>query len=365
VNGGQTFLIVSAAICLLSASAVAAAVFARFRRGVVAARSTRTLALHRQSLIMMVSGEDGDGQAKAVLCAVPAATWAGLRPSVVAFLAKVRGHPADDLVEVMRAHGEVDQATKLLTSRSAVRRARGAYLLGLVRDARNAALVLPLLSDPAADVRLVAAQALGAIGDPSAAGGVLKALPSQRGQPGLPQWVAAEAMLAMGVEIGPLLQIGLVSEDPAVRNVCALVAGHGTYLSAAPQLRVLLATDTDDDVRVSAAVALGRVGGARDAAALAEHTSGSEPTALRRTCATALGDLGQREGMDELAGLLADDDRRLAELAGDSLVRIGDEGVAVLEVAAASRQGPSALAAGAALELARMRGRPVLSETAS
>ena len=365
MNAGQTFLIIGVAIGLASASIVVIIAMARFRRGVVAARSRTMLAPYRHGLIMMASGEDEDGQAKAALCAVPAPTWARLRPSVVALLRKVRGHPADDLVEVMRAHGEVDHATRMLTSRSAVRRARGAYVLGLVRDPRNAVQLLPLLSDPASDVRLVAARALGAIGDPSAASGVLQALRNHHGQIGLPAWVATEALLAMGVEVGPILQIGLASEDPAVRNVCALVAGHGAYLSAAPQLRVLLATDCDGDVRVSAAVALGRVGGAQDAAVLVRHTDGSEPAVLRRTCATAMGALGQRESMDALAELLADDDRRLAELAGDSLVRIGNEGVAVLEAAAATGQGPSARAAGVALELAGMRGQLAVSATGS
>jgi HEAT repeat protein len=64
----------------------------------------------------------------------------------------------------MRAHGEIEKATMMLTSCSAVQRPRAAYLLGLVRDPASAALVLPLLNDHVADVRLVAVQALGTIG---------------------------------------------------------------------------------------------------------------------------------------------------------------------------------------------------------
>lgn len=364
MNVAQTFLIVGAAIGIASASALAGLAIARFRRR-FASSSPAMLAPYRPGLIAMASDEDDDGKERALLCAVPPRTWARLRPSVVVFLSKLRGHPADDLVEVMRAHGEIDHAKRSLTSRSAVRRARGAYLLGLVRDPRSAVLVLPLLGDRAADVRLTAARALSAIGDASAAPGVLEAVRTHGGQTGIPAWVAAEALLGMGVELGPILQIGLASEDSAVRNVCALVAGQRTYLSAAPQLRVLLATDSDGDVRVSAAAALGRVGGAQDADLLMRHTVGSEPTMLRRTCATALGDLGQPQSKGMLVGLLADNDRRLAELAGDSLVRIGFEGIAVLKVAAADGQGPGALVAGAALRLAATRGQQAISATRS
>ena len=353
---GQVLLIAVAAIGLSCASSVAVIAIAKFRRGRASVRSRALLAPYRRALITMASGEDEDGQAKAALYAVPAPAWDRLRGSVVAFLPKVRGTPADDLGELLRSHGEIERATRMLTSRSAVRRARAAYLLGLVRDPDSAALVLPLLGDPDADVRLVAARALGAIGEPSAASGVLHALRPHHEQIGLPAWVAVEALLAMGVQIAPALQIGLASEDATVRNVCAMVAGYGTFSSAAPQLRILLATDSVGDVRASAAVALGRVGGAEDVAALARHTEVSETTVLRRTCATALGDLGQRESLDPLAGLLDDSDRRLAQLAADALVRIGSEGIARLK-AVAARQCPSARVARGALDLAGLRGQ--------
>jgi len=346
----QVLLTASAVIGLSCMSAIAVIAVAKLRLGRAGVRTRALLAPYRGALIEMASGEDGDGQAKAVLYAVSAPTWDRLRPSVIAFLSRVRGAPAHDLGELLRARGEIELATRMLTSRSAARRARAAYLLGLVRDPDSAALVLPLLGDTDADVRLVAARALGAIGDPAAASGVLDAL-----RIGLPAWVAAEALLAMGVQIAPALQIGLASDDAAVRNVCAQVAGHGTFPSAAPQLRTLLAADSEGYVRASAAVALGQVGDADDTAVLARHTEASETSALRRTCATALGELGQREGLDTLAGLLGDGDRRLASLAADSLVRIGFEGIARLEEAASTGQGPSARAARGALDLAGLR----------
>lgn len=365
MTAGQILQLALAVIglsCALSVGVIAAAKLHRGRAG----RKTATLLMpYRRALIALACGEDEDGQAAVLLSELPPATWDRLRPSVVAFLTKVRGTPADDLGELIRSHGEIDAAKAKLTSRSAIRRARAAYLLGLVRDSGSVGLVLPLLKDPDADVRLVAARALGSMGDSSAASGVLHALRTNHGQIGLPAWVAAEALLSMGVEIAPALQIGLTSKDPAVRNVCAMVAGHGVFLSTAPLLRVLLASDSDGAVRASAAVALGRVGGGNDVVTLARHAGASEVTGLRRTCVTALGELGHRGSLRALAVLLGDGDRRVAELAATSLVRIGPGGIARLEEAAAvTPQSPSGRAAGVAIALARLR-EPVMSDTGS
>jgi HEAT repeat protein len=338
------------------ASTLVLIVAVKMHRGRSSVRSTSLLASYRKALIAMASGEDEDGQAKDALYAVPATTWVRLRPNVLAFLPKVRGISADDLSDLMRFHGEIDRAKEMLTSRSAVRRAHGAYLLGLVRDRFSSPFLLRLLGDPDADVRLVAARALGVIGEPLAASGVLGALRTHHGQIGLPAWVAAEALLAMGSEITPGLQAGLASEDPAVRNVCAMVAGHGTFASTVPQLRILLATDSEADVRASAAVALGQIGGADDVAPLVRLTDASETTVLRRIAATALGNLGQRESLDTLTVLLSDGDPRLARLAAESLVQIGPEGISRLGEAA-SGLSPSARVAGAALDLAGLRGQ--------
>lgn len=172
------------------ASTLAVIAVAKTRRGRGSVRSRSLLAPYRNALIAMASGEDEDGQAKDTLYAVPAPTWVRLRPNVLAFLPKVRGTSADDLRELMRFHGEIDRAKRMLTSRSAVRRAHAAYLLGLARDRFSSPLLLPLLNDPDADVRLVAARALGVIGEPLAASGILGALdgpdPDRRVPPGLP-----------------------------------------------------------------------------------------------------------------------------------------------------------------------------------
>jgi HEAT repeat protein len=329
---------------------------------VVAAKLARTrrervmeaaLAPHRMSLLVLGSGEDDDGAAMAHLLAVDPQAWRTVGPAVTAMLAKVRGEPVEDLVLVLREHGDIDRALSELRARSVVTRARAAYLLGLVRDRSHVPHLLPLLRDRSAEVRLVAVRALGAIGDPAAAGDVLRALHSVRGHVGVPAFLAAEALLAMGTGGAAALREGLDSDDPTVRNAAALVAGRGTFVSTAPRLRELVDADPDPEVRATASAALGFVGGGDDVATLARHTAGGEPVELRRTCAAALGEVGHPLAADALAGLLADPDRRLAQIAADALVQLGPSGITRLT--GVPEGTPAATAARGALQLARLR----------
>jgi hypothetical protein len=173
------------------------------------------VAPHLRAWVAMASGQDEDGQAKTALSAEPARIWTRLRPRVVAFLATLGGIPVDNLGVLMRSHVRIDGASRMLTSPSAVGPARAAYLPRLVGDSGDAALVLSVRGDPCADVRLGAIRAPGAIGELSAASGVVRALPTH-GQIGLLAAVEADALLAMGPETGPGRQIASMSQDPAV-----------------------------------------------------------------------------------------------------------------------------------------------------
>lgn len=349
----QISLAVVGTLCLLAISVIVIAKNHRRRAG---EKSRYLLSTYRNELLAIASDEDDEGEAKQVLYAVPVTIWERLRPSVVAYLSKVRGTAAEDLSELLRSRGEIKRATEMLTSRSGVQRARGAYLLGLVRDRNLAELLIPLLADRDAAVRLVAARSLGVIGATSAADGLLQALRTSRGRMGLPAWVAVDALLGMGVEIAPAIEMGLASDDAAVRNVCAQVAGHGTIFSAAPQLSILLATAKEGEVRVSAAMALGRVGGVNEAVALARYTNSTEGAELRRACTIALGELGRQESLDTLVDLLGDQDRRLAQLAANSLIQFGAVGIDKL-VAVDGDGSPRARAARGAMDLAKLRGQ--------
>lgn len=307
------------------------------------------LAPHRLALLAVSAGEDDDGEGLAHLRNVEPSSWHDVGPTVTDTLAKLRGQPADDLVSVLRHHGDIDRAVSDLRSGSVVRRARAAHLLGLVRDPERVPDLIPLLSDRSAEVRLVAVRALGAIGDPAAADEVLASVGMVRGRVGVPAFVVAEALASMGSGTKETLLHGLHKQDPVVRTVAALVAGHLTLVSASRSLRELLDHDPDTDVRLTASAALGRVGGPEDVSSLVRHTSPETTPPLRRACAAALGDLGAPNAAEGLLPLLADQDRRLAEIAARSLIRLGPVGTARLaETLAGTPTGRVARAAVAA-----------------
>jgi HEAT repeat protein len=281
-------------------------------------------------------------------------TWKSLRSSVIAFLPKVRGAGAVALCALLQSKGEEQRAIKMLTSKSAVHRARATYLLGLIHTPNLTNNMLPLLEDRSREVRLVATRVLGSVGAVSAASSVLQALHTKKGFSAIPTWAAVEALLAMGNEIGSLLETGLKSEDPGVQNVCTLIAGHGTFFTLAPLLRELLTNHTDIVIRINAAVALSKIGGVVEERVLERCLDATEPAELRRACVQALGVIGRAECVDTLVKLLDDNDRRVAQLAADSLVQIGELGYLRLKTVI-EEQGRASVAAIGALKLAELR----------
>jgi HEAT repeat protein len=198
-------------------------------------------------------------------------------------------------------------------------------------------------------------RSLGLIGDACAAEAVLAAVPSQGGRIGVPAWVAAEALIGMGLGVAPVVRTALASPDPAVRGVAVTVAGAATLSALCPELRGMLEHDPSPEVRTGAAVALGRLGSPQDVAPLVRQTAPSQPAVLRRTCVVALGEVGDARARLTLTSLLEEQDRRLAELSAEALVRIGPSGIHEL-LTAASGMGPRASVARGALDMARLRG---------
>ena len=141
-----------------------------------------------------------------------------------------------------------------------------------------------------------------------------------------------------------------------------MVAAEGALSATAPRLRQLLDHEPELEVRISAVLALGRVGGAEDVAIVAALTGTAQPTALRRAAVRALGELGHPDATPVLARLLSDPDVRLAEYSGDALVQIGPPGIRVLLEAAGGRgpKNPAGSAAAGSLTMARLRKAPLV-----
>jgi HEAT repeat protein len=99
---------------------------------------------------------------------------------------------------------------------------------------------------------------------------------------------------------------------------------------AQPALLEILDRDPDDDVRIRAARALGRIGLPSALPALVRATDSSQPMALRAVAARALGDLGGPGPVEFLEVLLGDPDYRVSTNAGQSMTRVGAAGLARL-----------------------------------
>jgi HEAT repeat protein len=99
---------------------------------------------------------------------------------------------------------------------------------------------------------------------------------------------------------------------------------------AQPALLEIMDRDPDDDVRIRAARALGRIGLPSALPALVRATDTSQPLALRAVAARALGDLGGPGPVEFLEVLLGDPDHRVSTNAGQSMARVGAAGLARL-----------------------------------
>lgn len=282
----------------------------------------------RSQLIAVSAGEDPEGTALAALVAADGITGRLIDQAAVDMLGKIRGLPADQLVQVLHIHGAVSDALRGLEHRSPVRRAQAAQLLGLSGEASAVPALMAALGDDAVEVRSSAAYALGLVGDAAAAAPLLAAVDAPGA--GVPAGIAAQALLAMGVGISGALLEALGSDRPGTRHVAAYLSGAGSFRRSVPALRGMLEGDDDLTVREASAAALGTIGSPVDVAVLAQHTASDQPLALRRICAAALGELGDPSAVPALTVLLDDPDPRLAELAAGALVNLGPTGQAVL-----------------------------------
>ena len=336
VIGGA--LVVGATVAVLGACVllVLLVVAVRARRQRRQRRDEMLLSPLRPPLITVAAGEDDDGTAVHTLRRAAGDSRTVLDRNIVGLLTKIRGVPAEQLVGVLEKHGAVHAAARELTSRSTVRRARAAQVLGLARAGDTVPLLVRALDDEAVEVRNSAAYALGLIGDAAAAGPVLSAI----GHPerGLPAATAAETLQSMGVGISEVLRAGLHDAHPRTRMVAAHLSGERSFTRGLPDLRHLLDHDADVTVRETCAAAIGRLGRAEDVEVLARHTGQDEPLSLRRACTTALGELGDPAAVPALAGLLVDPDPRLAELAATALLGLGPRG---REALVAHEDGPA------------------------
>jgi hypothetical protein len=293
--GTLVVLVVCCTALLLATVGVRLGRARRARRHAERTAHVRPLVLE----VLTAEGEEIPPACEAV-AALPDRLWPAAETFVLAAFDSVRGEVRDALVQVLLARGTLERALAATQSRSAVRRARAAEVIGLVGHVSGRRGLVRLLSDPDLEVRTVAARALGQIGDPHLTTILLDSL-----RPGsdVPPSVVGTALLGSGETDTAALVAGLDADDEVVRLATArAVADRGL-------------TDPSVTVRVQAARALARLGGAWAVPDLAAATDPSEASVVRVAATRTLSDMPFPPARSHLVRLRDDEDpdvRRLA-----------------------------------------------------
>lgn len=294
-------------------------------------RDRRTLAPLRPLLLELASGDEDAGQDLAhALIGAPRSTRAVVDDAILQLLGKIRGDSSTALVEVLRRHGREHRAIEDLTSRSSLARARAVWTLGVMQEAGAVSEMIPLLQDRSSDVSLTAARALGMIGDPVAAAAILTSVAPDGSRPGLPAWIAVEAVTSLGVATGPQVQASLDHPSPDVRWAAAMVIAQVPLVTAADRLRESVLHETEPRLISVMVQALGAVGGPRDTALLGSLLDPAHDAQVRRAAIGALAEVGGTGAWTQLQPMLDSKDVRVAERAATTLVSLGPAGHAAV-----------------------------------
>jgi HEAT repeat protein len=279
----------------------------------------------RRALLAFVAdnGEDGGDD----LVAVPEDAWRAAEPGALSLLGKLRGEAHLALVSVFLRRGTARRALYDLRSRSRVRRARAAQVLGDLELRQAVPELCRLLTDRHMEVRVVAVRALGRIGDPAAAWRLIASLDQSDPVPSL---LVTHTLVQLGPEAEVTLSAALDHPEARVRVVCLEALGLLGATGSVDRVARVLHEDTVLDVRVAACAALGRLGTRSALEPLTHALHPARPTALRAAAARALGDLGTPAAVNSLLPLLDEDAYRVAHEAAHALRRLGPRGLAAL-----------------------------------
>jgi HEAT repeat protein len=241
----------------------------------------------------------------------------------------------DRFERALRRAGLQRALRRAVDSRSAVARGRAALLWAGLGLAGAEAKIAALTSDPDADVRAAATQALAVCGSEEAAWALLRALRDGHVEPQrvverlTGDWAAGALLSAVHTPaFASVVQwlaeaLGLAGDPRAERPLIRLLAGGG------------------EPERVRACRALGRLGRHSSAAALVRALS-DPSAAVRAQAARALSDVGDERSVYALAQLLSDSSWWVRARAAEALRALGDPGVAALRWCAETHADPYA-----------------------
>ena len=284
----------------------------------------------RGHIFDLVMGEDDEVRsAQSWLGATRGSRWDHVEQQLFAMLPKLKGDGRAVIIGVLLERGAEQHAVRLLGSRSAVRRCRGAHRLGVLGLRTHFEQILRLLADRKFLVRRVAVRALGNLGDPRAVRPLL--LLGEHDTR-----LARDLVFALG-------RMGSAAA-PELRTVLAEEMGSGEHLHLDPAAAVLgLIGDTEAvDVLAtglcsenpsfagSCAEALGRIGSPEAIPALVEALLDLRPN-VRAAAAHALGAVGSSVALSSLIDVVDEEEPQVSRQAAQALLELGAGGRLLLE----------------------------------
>lgn len=302
---------------------------------------------------ILFAGLDAGDIDPAAIDGLQPASKRALEAQARALLPSLRGNDKDTLGRLLDQLGAVAVVRRQTRSRRADVRARAGQFLGDAGSPAALRDLLDLLHDPNPEVRWSAARGLGRLGDPRALSPLLASLEGPRP---LPVDVVADAIFQIRRCPVSLLRQGLRSRSVPTRAVAVELLGRVQALVAANEVEHALRNDPSVEVRARAARALGRMGSPQAVDALLASLDGGA-VAIRVQAVWALGEIGGSQAVPALGGILMEPSRQLGDLAAQSLLAIGQDGMRTLQQIAAGGGQPGAIAASA------LAGRPDLALT--
>ena len=247
---------------------------------------------------------------------------------------QLKGIDKDHMTDVFQRLGLVRQEIDGLSSGKWWRRLEAAVNLGNMHSQDAVQPLIGAVQDSNEDVRLAAVTSLGRLGTAQGLGVLLDAL--EDGD----QWTPGK-ILEILVSMGPGIESEIIprltgDQSPKTRKLYVELCGHLRLLESIQPLQTL-ADDSDAEVRVAAAQALGMIGHDSAVQTLIALLSDQERL-VRASAARALGELGSMESLEILRQVLDDPDWQVRRNAAVSLSRLGPAGKDLLQ--AASECGP-------------------------
>lgn len=240
-----------------------------------------------------------------------------------------------DLTPLQR---EVRVQTARLSSADVEERRDAVTRLGATGRPEGSRAAAAALADPSAVVRATAARAVLSLGHNEAATLILPLLRDRD------EFVRREAAYALGLTRSPYAVTALAAavetdKKPSVRGAAAVALGQIGDATAAPALAGALArrlpasglfgrllrkkVEEDEFVRRAAAVSLGQMASRESVPALVEALSDTRaPSDIRRECARALGIIGDARAVPALRSALAAQDPYLSRISFEALKKI-------------------------------------------